>query len=326
MSSVLPVGGAGSEPRLGRIQHVALTTTTPLAEVGEFYSHWGLTPVDTGEPDSSIAFRGRGSLTHAPHHIVRFLAGDHVGLGHIAFGASSRGAVDALHARWSSAGVEIRSEPASLDELGGGYGFDAADPEGRVLRVVTEMETADPVPPGAPLPLAITHVVLNTVDIDLLCGFYVDVLGFAVSDWSEHQMVFLRNGTDHHTIAFNQAAHASVNHVAYELDSVDHFLQSVGRMKSAGVEPLWGIGRHGPGNNAFAYYGDPAGFVPELTADVQQINEPGWIPRVWRRIPSQSDLWHLAGPPSAEFRAAGAGSPDPNCHPPRWTPSPPNSA
>lgn len=135
-------------------------------------------------------------------------------------------------------------------------------------------------------------------------------------------MVFLRNGTDHHTIAFNQAEHGSVNHVAYELASLDHFLTSVGRMKVAGVEPLWGIGRHGPGNNCFAYYGDPAGFVPELTADVQQIDGgvegQGWIPRVWRRIPSQSDLWHLAGPPSAEFRRVGAGTPDPGLHPPRW--------
>ena len=302
--------------RPGRLQHVELLTPAPLAEVAAFYVPWGLEVVD--EAADSVAFRAGGPT----HHCLRFVAADHTGLGHIAFGARSRQAVDALHRQWADDGVEIRSEPATLDALGGGYGFDAADPEGRVLRVVTEMLAADPRPEPGPVPIGITHVVLNTVDIDQLCAFYVEVLGFAVSDWSEHQMVFLRNGADHHTIAFNQAEHASVNHVAYELASLDHFLTSVGRMKVAGVDPLWGIGRHGPGNNSFAYYGDPAGFVPEFTADVQQI--PGgadgtdWLPRVWRRIPSQSDLWHLAGPPSAEFRRIGAGQPDPALHLPRW--------
>ncbi len=299
------------ELRPGPLQHIELITPEPLAEVATFYRHWGLEAVE--ETADALAMRGLGT----PHHIVRFVAGDHTGLGHIAFGARSRATVDELHRRWTGDGVEMLSEPAPLTTLGAGYGFDAADPEGRVIRVVTEMEAADPRPSGPPVPHRITHVVLNTVDIDLLHTFYVEVLGFAVSDWSEHQMVFLRNGSDHHTIAFNQAAHASVNHIAYELASLDHFLTSVGRMKSAGVEPLWGIGRHGPGDNCFAYFGDPAGFVPELTAEVQQI-EHGWVPRVWQRKPSQSDLWHLAGPPSAEFRQTGAGTPDPRLHAPRW--------
>lgn len=298
--------------RPGRLQHVELRTPAPLEEVTTFYRHWGLETVD--ENPDSVAFRALGTA----HHVVRFVTAEHCGLGHIAFGVPSRQVVDELHRRWAAAGIEIRSEPASLTSLGAGYGFDAADPEGRVLRVVTEMEAADPRPGGPPAPLGLTHVVLNTVDIDLLCSFYVEVLGFAVSDWSEHQMVFLRNGRDHHTIAFNQGEHPSVNHVAYELASLDHFLTSVGRMKAAGIEPLWGIGRHGPGNNCFAYYGDPAGFVPELTADVQQIEDDDWVPRVWRRIPAQSDLWHLAGPPSPEFRRVGAGVPDPDLHPPRW--------
>lgn len=305
-----------NEARPGRLQHIELLSPTPLDDIVTFYRHWGLELVE--QAADSVALRGRGPA----HHCVRFSAAEHTGLGHIAFGAPSRQVVDALHRNWAGKGVEIRSEPAPLQSLGEGYGFDAADPEGRVLRVVTEMHAADPRPASTPVPLGITHVVLNTVDIDLLAAFYVEVLGFAVSDWSEHQMVFLRNGTDHHTIAFNQAEHPSLNHVAYELVSLDHFLTSVGRMKAAGVEPLWGIGRHGPGNNCFAYYGDPAGFVPELTADVQQIeggpDDAEWTPRVWRRIPSQSDLWHLAGPPSAEFRRIGAGEPDPALHPPRW--------
>ncbi|MEM7339478.1 MAG: VOC family protein [Actinomycetota bacterium] len=298
--------------QLGPLRHVELRTAAPFDEIVDFYRTWGLDVVEnTG---TAIAFRGLGPA----HHLVRFVASQQPGLGHIAFAAPSRQAVDALHRQWADAGVEIRLEPQMLDALGGGYGFEVADPEGRALRVITEMIAADPRPPGPAVPVGITHVVLNTVDIELLCAFYVEQLGFAVSDWSERQMVFLRHGRDHHSIAFNQAAHPSVNHVAYDLASLDHFLTAVGRMKAAGVEPLWGIGRHGPGNNCFAYYGDPAGFVPEYTADVQQIVDPDWVPRVWQRIPAQSDLWHLAGPPSPEFRRIGAGLPDPGLHSPRW--------
>jgi catechol-2,3-dioxygenase len=297
--------------RPGPLRHVELCTPA-VGEVRDFYEPWGLEVVEQ-TPDSA-SFRGQG----IDHHVLRFTRADHVGLGHIAFAAHSRSHVDELCRLWGEGGAEICAEPALLDSLGGGYGFEAADPEGRRLRVITEMVAADPRPAGPPLPRRLSHVVLNTVDIDLLCDFYVTVLGFTVSDWSEHQMVFLRNTADHHAIAFNQADHASVNHIAHELGSLDHFLTSVGRMRSAGVDPLWGIGRHGPGNNAFAYYGDPAGFVAELTAEVDQVDDATWVPRVWQRIHTQSDLWHLAGPPSAEFRQVGAGTPDPGCHAPRW--------
>jgi catechol-2,3-dioxygenase len=297
----------------GPLRHVELCTTTDLDEVTKFYLAWGLEVIERSE--DAVALRASGT----DHHVLRFMRSDHVGLSHIAFAAPSRHAVDNLHQAWAGRGVEIADEPAMLTSLGGGYGFEAADPEGRRLRVITEMDASDPLDRSPSLPRRLSHVVLNTADIDLLCEFYVSMLGFRVSDWSEHQMVFLRNLTDHHTIAFNQEGHASVNHIAHEVDSLDGFLTAVGRMRSAGVDPLWGIGRHGPGNNAFAYYGDPAGFVPEFTTDLEQVeHDASWVPRVWKRIPSQSDLWHLAGPPSSEFRRYGAGQPDPGLHSPRW--------
>ena len=297
----------------GPLRHVELGTTTDLDEVTKFYLAWGLEVVERS--DDAVALRASGT----DHHVLRFVRADHIGLRHIAFAASSRQAVDELHQTWAGRGIEITNEPDVLTSLGGGYGFEAADPEGRRLRVISEMDAADPRTARPSVPRRLSHIVLNTVDIDLISDFYVSMFGFRVSDWSEHQMVFLRNQTDHHTVAFNQAPHGSVNHIAHELESLDGFLTAVGRMRSAGVDPLWGIGRHGPGNNAFAYYGDPAGFVPEFTTDLEQVeHDASWVPRVWKRIPSQSDLWHLAGPPSAEFRRFGAGEPDPGLHPPRW--------
>lgn len=172
-------------------------------------------------------------------------------------------------------GVVLTAEPGDLDGPGGGYGFEITDPEGRPVQFSTTVEAVPPRPLGQ-TPTKIAHVVLNTVDIDAAQAWWCDVLGFRVSDWSEHQMVFLRCNADHHSIAFNQADKTSVNHVAYEVPSLDAFMTSLGRLNHAGHRPGWGHGRHGPGNNAFAYFVDPAGMVPEVTAEVQQIEStPG---------------------------------------------------
>ena len=69
-------------------------------------------------------------------------------------------------------------------------------------------------------PIVVTeldHVVLRCRDQARMLDFYTRVLGFRVSDWNEHAMVFLRCNTDHHAIAFRAAPHVSLNHVAYEL-------------------------------------------------------------------------------------------------------------
>ncbi len=152
---------------------------------------------------------------------------------------------------------------------------------------------------------------LNTVDIDAAVRFYCDVLGMRVSDWSEHQMAFLRCNSDHHSIAFNQAQWTSVNHVAYEMPTVDHFMRGIGRLRHHGQLPLWGPGKHGPGDNTFSYFADPAGLVCEYTSGIAQVDEDRWLCRVWRRVPELSDLWGTAGPPSRQVREHMAGIPDP---------------
>lgn len=83
------------------------------------------------------------------------------------------------------------------------------------------------------------------------------------------------------------------------------------RLRHHGINPQWGPGRHGPGNNTFSYFTDPAGLVCEYTSEVAQIVEDAWIAKVWRRTPDLSDLWGTAGPPSQKIRCHMAGEPDP---------------
>jgi catechol 2,3-dioxygenase-like lactoylglutathione lyase family enzyme len=208
--------------------------------------------------------------------------------------------------------VPVYQEPQALATPGGGFGFQIIDPEGRCLEFscdvlpAAQTETWD-----APVkPRKISHTVLNTTDFEGITKFYSEILGFRISDWSEQQMVFLRCNSDHHSVAFNRAPHVSLNHVAYELGDIDTVMRGIGNLKRNGVSPIWGPGRHGPGNNVFCYFQDAAGYVCEYTAEVYQIDENTHQAQIWERVPEKMDRWGISGPPTPETRAAMAGIPD----------------
>lgn len=297
----------GPVARLRTLRSVALRTPD-AKRAAEFYDGvWGLDPV---EEDGDVTWlRGTGP----EHHILEVREADRNGLGKIAFSVATPREVDEAARRLTGLGVPLVAEPGRLDQAGGGYGLRFTDPENRLIELSADVEAVTPRDPGGQdaVPRKLAHVVLNTVDIDAACAFYTTVLGMRISDWSEHQMAFLRCNADHHVIAFNQAEWASVNHVAYEMPSVDHFMRGIGRLRHEGITPLWGPGRHGPGNNTFSYFADPAGLVCEYTSDVAQVDEDTWLCRVWRRVPELSDLWGTAGPPSKDVRRHMAGVPDP---------------
>ena len=165
---------------------------------------------------------------------------------------------------------------------------------------------------GKVSPRRLCHVGLNTQRFEQIVAFYTDLLGFRVSDWIENQMVFLRCNGRHHVIVFNRADYPSVHHVAYAMANVDDVMKGVSNQRARGQEPDWGPGRHGPGNNIFCYYKDPAGYVAEFSSDLQYIeDEAAHKPAVWRRVPETADRWGTAGPPGPEVREAMAGDPDP---------------
>jgi len=291
---------------LRALRSVALSCHS-IPEARAFYTEaWGLEAVH--ESESRIWLRGSGP----EHHILDFTRSSGTGLRHIGFAVATPDDVDAAATQLDQRGVEIEFAPGALEEPGGGYGLGFRDPEGRLIVVSAGHDAADPRDTAAPRPVALSHVVFNTIDLESAVEFWSGLLGLRVSDWSEDQMVFLRCNRQHHCVAFNRAKWTSVNHVAYDVPDLDGFMKSVGRLKQAGHEPLWGPGRHGPGNNAFTYFGDPVGYVPEVTTGLLEVDEDSWVPRVWQRVPEQSDLWGTAGPPSVEARKLMAGAPDPS--------------
>jgi catechol-2,3-dioxygenase len=297
----------GPAVRVRALRSVALRTTELGGSADFYHDVWGLTPSDTDS--DRVWLRGTGD----EHHILQLVDAEANGLDKIAFAVNTPHEIDEAARRLERRGVPIVQTPVQLDQAGGGYGLRFVDPEGRLIELSCNTWA---VVPGDPegfdaVPSKLAHVVLNTVDIDIACEFYTSVLGMRVSDWSEHQMVFLRCNADHHAIAFNQAPWTAVNHVAYEMHTVDHFMRGIGRLRHHDQLPLWGPGKHGPGSVTFSYFADPAGLVCEYTSGAMKVDEDAWQCHVWRRTPELSDLWGTAGPPSADVRSRMAGVPDP---------------
>ncbi|PHP66374.1 glyoxalase [Zhengella mangrovi] len=277
-----------------------------MAETADFYEAiWGLKRVPSN--DGTVYLRGTGPEPY----IYSLTDGADFGIEYIHFGMSSRARLEALYDHLSKAGAPLIDEPTELTTPGGGIGFRLRDPDNRVLRIVADMTDNTDSESHFAMPVKVSHVVVNTPDLKTTEAFYTDMLGFRLSDFYVDRMSFLRCSSDHHSIGLFQNAHASANHVAFEMRDMDSFMRGIGRMKQNGHVPSWGPGRHGPGNNPFAYFVSPSGFVIEFTTELQQIDETTHVAQEWPwGDPELSDRWMTAGPPTPAMRAVMLGRPD----------------
>ena len=170
----------------------------------------------------------------------------------------------------------------------------ATNGPGRVARVDARSPAA--VATERPRPHKLSHVVTTSTDSAASRRFFVEGLGFRVSDEiTGLGAAFLRCSTDHHNVLVQPGPLAFLHHTAWEMDDVD----AVGRAAAALVaeDPsrhAWGLGRHAIGSNYFWYLRDPAGNFAEYTSDLDVIaDEDAW--RVASSIPANGlAAW---GPP-----------------------------
>jgi catechol 2,3-dioxygenase len=127
------------------------------------------------------------------------------------------------------------------------------------------------------------HVVFTVSDIERTTRFWTEIMGFRVSDRNERGMVFLRNASDHHTVALVPAAtpgdvprggQPGFHHCALEVGTVSELLAIRDFLRAKGV-PIVYEGRRGPGGNPGVEFEDPDGFHIELYASMDQIGPDG---------------------------------------------------
>jgi catechol 2,3-dioxygenase-like lactoylglutathione lyase family enzyme/predicted enzyme related to lactoylglutathione lyase len=265
----------------------------------DFYSRvWNLTEIE--RRDGAIHFRGTG----AHHHILAVHpAPNGFSIRRIVFDAAGRDIVQALHAKIAAAGCRTET-PHELTSPGGGYGFGFADVEGRNMAIVCGVKDHTDTADVKDRVRKLSHVNLNAADVEKSNAFMIDVLGFRLIDHAGPLHFLHCDNADHSSIVMGRSDKPTLNHVAFEMPDLDSLMRGAGRMRDAGYPIEWGIGRHGAGNNVFAYFAGPEEFPIEYTGDVAQIDDTYEFhgPEYWKWPPGRLDQWGVTPPHTARWK------------------------
>src|SRR5579862_4735857 len=210
----------------------------------------------------------------------------------IALAAESRSALDDLFAKVNADHCHIIFAPRGLSDVGGGYGFRFFSKDGLPFEISCDYDHGPKrqLSPAEAIPEKISHIVLHSPNHQSMVQFFVDVLGFRVSDWLGDFMCFLRCNEWHHRIAILPGP-PSLNHVAYDMTNVDEMMRGVAKLERNNIDIRWGPGRHTAGNNTFSYFVTPAGFAVEYTSELQRVDETSWKSQVYAPSQSVMDQW-----------------------------------
>lgn len=292
---------ASAAPAVTAVRSVELGVFDVNASAAFYQETWLLEEV--ARTGSAVYLRGAGP----EHHLLAIHGGRPFGLVRVNLAAPDRATVDALHDLLARRAVVVHA-PRDLDEPGGGYGFAFADGEGREFRVVAGLPEHRDVDHTPDRPGKISHVVLNAEAESPSAPLFCAELGFRLRDQTGRAN-FIGCNADHHSLAFGRVGGTALNHVAFEVPTLDGEMRAAGRMKRGGHTIEWGVGRHGPGSNVFAYFVDPNGYAIEYTTEMAQVDDATYVPgtpETWKRKP-HSDAWGLADGPTQTFLDAITG-------------------
>jgi catechol 2,3-dioxygenase-like lactoylglutathione lyase family enzyme len=129
-------------------------------------------------------------------------------------------------------------------------------------------------------PRKLGHAVIGSTDYQATIRFFLDGIGFRLSDLIRGEGAFMRCSTDHHNLLVLRSPVTFLHHTSWQVDDID----DVGRGAIAMLEGhpgrhVWGLGRHYAGSNFFWYLKDPAGGFSEYYSDMDCIiDDQLWTP------------------------------------------------
>jgi catechol 2,3 dioxygenase len=235
------------------------------------------------------------------HHTLRLTAADAPGLGHIAWRAASRDALDVLVARLEAGGFGR----GWIDgDLGHGPAFRFVTPDGHPMEVLWEVERYQAPPERRSLlrnrpqrrPLRgvpvrrIDHVNIMAQSVTPVREFFEQVLGFRLREqkigsqgtevgaWLSvsplvHEIAVMRDAT---------GAAGRYHHVAYWYGYPQHLIDAADVCADYRIPIESGPGKHGTTQAMFMYVFEPGGTRVELFGDTGYlIFDPDWQTVVW---------------------------------------------
>jgi 2,3-dihydroxybiphenyl 1,2-dioxygenase len=197
-------------------------------------------------------------------------------------------ALDALAARLETAGIAVTAEPQTLADTRRVRALISfRDPAGNRLEAFYGAETDEtPFKPGRSIsgfrtgPLGLGHVVLTVENIGAVMPFYVDVLGFGLSDYIEKpfRAYFFHINPRHHSLALIETGKNGMHHLMVELFSLDDVGQSYDVALSEENRVSVTLGRHTNDFMTSFYAKTPSSFMVECGWGGREIDPANWRP------------------------------------------------
>jgi 2,3-dihydroxybiphenyl 1,2-dioxygenase len=204
-----------------------------------------------------------------------------------------RQALEALAARLAAHGVAVTSgTEADATARGVRALIRFADPEGLALEAYYGplQKTNDPFvsPLGVAFktgPQGLGHIVLVAGNLEAQERFYVDVLGFRISDYIQTEVVpgrplhlaFLRCNGRHHSLALAALPlKKKLQHLMLEVQSLDDVGRALYRCQDAGHHISLTLGRHSNDQMLSFYPLTPSGFDIEYGWAGLEVDDERW--------------------------------------------------
>ena len=206
--------------------------------------------------------------------------------------------LDQLAARLEQAEVDVTAEPQTLADVRRVRGLISfRDPAGNRLEAFYGAEIDDtPFSPGRSIsgfrtgPLGLGHAVLTVENIDEVMPFYVDVLGFGLSDYMQKpfRAYFFHINARHHSLALIETGKNGMHHLMVELFSLDDVGQAYDVALSQPERVNVTLGRHTNDFMTSFYAKTPSAFMVECGWGGREIEPSTWQPVEMHDGPS---LW-----------------------------------
>jgi 2,3-dihydroxybiphenyl 1,2-dioxygenase len=197
-------------------------------------------------------------------------------------------ALEALAAHLEKCGVKIaRGSRALADERRVKDLIIFSDPIGNRLEVFHGAEIApEPFKPGRSIsgfrtgPLGMGHAVLTVERLDEVAPFYVDVLGFRLSDYilRPFKAYFFHVNPRHHSLAFIDTGRNGIHHLMIELCYLDDVGQAYDLALCQPETIGTTLGRHTNDQVTSFYSWSPSKFLFEYGWGGRSIEPEGWSP------------------------------------------------
>ena len=147
-------------------------------------------------------------------------------------------------------------------------------------------------------PIEVGHVVFFVADLAAITAFYIERLGFVLSDSYPGRGSFLRCAprAGHHDLFLLQLPQPRVglNHVAFTVRDVHEVFGGGMHMSRCGWETELGPGRHPISSAIFWYFVSPVGGLFEYYTDEDELTG-AWQPREFTPGPTMFAEWAIKG-------------------------------